>query len=203
MTRTLPPPCRLLPGGYRFLVRVGDYFARVELFVCLIRKETTMSEITNISIVNANVPPHGEPTSPDDTVRLVIALNKSLEFGKALNAASHLAAGITNLIGQEGRDRLKFLDFRGASDGMHLSISARSFIVLRANSNELRKLRTQADEGRFLCTDFIATMTGGTYKEQLERTAATAADQIEYCGVALFGLRADLDPLTRKLSLWR
>jgi hypothetical protein len=142
-------------------------------------------------------------SQPDDTARLVIAINKVLDPGRALNVACHLVAGITNLVGEDGQNRLKFLEFRDADGGLHQSISARSFIVLRATQGELRKLRLQAREANVPYVDFTQTMTGGTYIDQLERTSRTSDEELEYFGVALFGLKADTEGFTRRLSLWR
>jgi len=51
--------------------------------------------------------------------------------------------------------------------------------------------------------DFLESMTGDTYKEQLEKTAALSyADLNFYCIVA-FGEKAKLDPITKRQSLWR
>jgi hypothetical protein len=156
--------------------------------------------------MNQNVTVTPTPQTPvmaDETVRLVIAVNKSLEPGRALNTACHLAAGITNLIDVIGRDQLKFLEFRDANGGLHPSISARSFIVLRASQGELRRLRDQFRAAQIPYVDFTSTMTGGTYVEQLAKTAETPGEQVEYFGIAAFGPRASLDPFTKKLSLWR
>jgi len=138
-----------------------------------------------------------------ENMRLVIAVNKRLESGVAMNAVFHLGAGLVNLIGDGGRETLKFLDFEDGDGQIHRSISARSFIVLRASSSEIRKLREQAQESGVTFADFLATMTGDTYREQLDRTRQTAGDALEYYGIALYGDKETLAPLTRKLSLWR
>ena len=46
-------------------------------------------------------------------------------------------------------------------------------------------------------------MTGGTYTEQLERTRTTAAADLEYYGVMVFGEAEELNPITKKYSLYR
>lgn len=138
-----------------------------------------------------------------ENVRLAIVVNKRLDTGVAMNAAFHLGAGIANLVGDEGREQLKFLNFQDKEGGSHPSISARSFIVLRAKSGEIRKLRRQAREAGITFCDFVDTMTGDTYHEQLEKTLQATEDDLEFFGIALFGEKEALAPLTGKLSLWR
>ena len=48
---------------------------------------------------------------------------------------------------------------------IHKSISELSLIVLRGKNGEIKKLRNEFIENDILFTDFIETMTGGTYKE--------------------------------------
>lgn len=138
-----------------------------------------------------------------EKVRLTVVVNKRLEPGVAMNAVFHLGAGIANLVGEEGRQQLKFLDFRDNEGEIHPSISARSFIVLRAKSGEIRKLRRQAREVGILFCDFVDTMTGDTYHEQLEKTCQTKEEDLEFFGIALFGEKEVLAPLTGNFSLWR
>jgi hypothetical protein len=137
------------------------------------------------------------------TSRVVILLNKNLQTGVALNAAAHLGMAIANLVGEEGRAKLKFLDFVDAEKGVHPSISARSLIVLRGTSSEIRKLRQEALRAGLRTADFTNTMTGQTYREQLERTATTSEATLEYFGVALFGSAETISPLTKRHSLWK
>ena len=52
-------------------------------------------------------------------------------------------------------------------------------------------------------TDFIETMTGDTYKEQLEKTLQVSEDELKYFCVAAFGKKEDLDLITKRFSLWK
>ena len=127
---------------------------------------------------------------------------KTLAPGVALNAIAHLGMAIANVIGEKGRDELRFLDFVDADGKAHRSISGRSLIVLRGKSSEIRKLRQQAQEAGIITVDFTSSMTGGTYEDQLKRTAAARGDDLEYFGVALFGTSDKISPLTKRHSLW-
>lgn len=144
--------------------------------------------------------------SQQPTHKLITAINKNVEPGVALNAAAHMALGLSARIMQEFpamADDLMFLNFRDRDGEDHAFISGLSLIVLRATVNELRKLRQGLQLTGVPFVDFTATMTGDTYVEQLARTAQTPTAALDYFGVCAFGLRDQIDPLTRKLSLWR
>jgi hypothetical protein len=142
-------------------------------------------------------------SSVHSSYKFVIALNKVLEPGVALNAAAHMSLGLCARATPEQRENMHFLTFVDANENEHPSISALSLIVLRGTNGEVRKLVQAAKEQGILYVDFLETMTGGTYKEQLERTRNASADMVTYYGVALFGPKEVIDPLTKKLSLWK
>lgn len=133
--------------------------------------------------------------------KFVIALNKNLETGVALNAASHMALGLVGLASEADKKLMNFVDYVDGSDLVHPSISGSPAIILRGTQAEIMKLVEAAREQKLLYTDFIETMTGGTYLEQLERTKKTK-DSVYY-GVAIFGKRESIDPLTKRLSLYK
>lgn len=138
-----------------------------------------------------------------NTHKFVIALNKNLEAGVVLNAAAHIALGLVNSVSDEQRSLMKFIDFTDANNGVHPSISALSLIIMRGTNGELRKLRDAAHAAGLHSVDFLETMTGDTYVEQLEKTKQTTADNLVYYGVGMFGKIEDINPLTKKLSLWK
>lgn len=135
--------------------------------------------------------------------KVVALINKTLPAGQALNAIAHLGLGLCAMVGAEGREILQFLDFVDNDGGNHRSISARSLVVLQGSSGHIRTLRRNALDVGLPCVDFTATMTGGDYQSQLERTSATAEKELEYFGVMTLGKAEVLTPLTRKYSLWR
>jgi hypothetical protein len=135
--------------------------------------------------------------------RIVIVLNDKFDVGQLLNAAAHLALGFGASAGQDTRAALLLQDYKDGSGVSHANISALSIVVLKTNGNQLRVLKARATEAGVSTFDFLETMTGGTYREQLERTSSCAAGDLEYLGILLFGSRDELDPLTRKFSLFR
>jgi hypothetical protein len=138
-----------------------------------------------------------------NTHKFVITLNKTLETGVALNAAAHIALGLVNSATQEQRAAMKFIDFTDASNMVHPSISALSLIIMRATNGELHKLRDAAHAAGLHTVDFLETMTGDTYIEQLEKTKSKPTENLIYYGVGIFGAIEDINPLTKKLSLWK
>ncbi len=60
-----------------------------------------------------------------------------------------------------------------------------------------------AAEAGVLHMDFTESMTRDTYVEQLERTRATSEADLQYWGLALFGPKTVIDPITKRFSLWR
>ena len=135
--------------------------------------------------------------------KFVVVLNKKCEVGKVLNAASHMCLGLMNQVGQQEKEQMQFQDFVDKDGVHHSNISALSLIVLKARNGEIRKLHEQARQQGILHVDFIETMTGGGYVEQLERTKQTATADATYFGIAMFGRIEQISQLTKKLSLWQ
>lgn len=137
------------------------------------------------------------------THKFAVILNKKLDTGVALNAASHLMAALANKAVASQRELMQFVDYFDA-DGSQHPVSALSLIVLRAdNSNKIRTACQAAKEAGLLCVDFIESMTGGTAAEQQERTASLSENDLNYYGVAMFGEVEILRDITSKFSLWR
>ena len=136
-----------------------------------------------------------------DAYKFVVIVNKKIESGKALNAVAHACLGLVNSASEEEKKKMSFIDYQG-KDTNHKSISALSLIVLRGSNGEIKKARNKFIEQNVHFTDFTITMTGDTYKEQLEKTKATNDENMEYFCVAAFGEKELLNPITKKLSLW-
>ncbi len=138
-----------------------------------------------------------------NTHKFVAIVNKHLESGVALNALAHATAGLVASASNELREQMSFIDFQDKDGNVHSNISALSLIVLRGTSNEIRKARNRYIEDNIHFVDFLETMTGDTYKEQLEKTLNTAYEDLNFYGIIAFGEKQALDPITKRLSLWR
>jgi hypothetical protein len=136
------------------------------------------------------------------TDKFVAVLNKKIPVSRLMNALGHMAAGLG--AGYAQPEELRINDYIDADGGTHPHISDNPFIILRAdNSNQIRALRNAAREANIQFSDFIDTMTEGTYAEQQERTTQTREADLEYYGIVLFGEINKLNMLTKKFSLWR
>lgn len=132
--------------------------------------------------------------------KLVAVLNEKIEPGVIMNALAHMCIGFGASIGVES---LRLSDYRDRDGGQHPNISEMPFMILRANSNKIRQLRDAALAAGIQSVDFVHTMTGGTYQEQLEKTAQTSGEELTYYGIVLFGPWEQVSELTRKFSLWK
>ena len=135
--------------------------------------------------------------------KFVALVNKNLEPGVALNALGHAALGMGATLAVSHVAEMQLLDFRDRDGQSHPSISALSLIVLRGTSGNIRALRKEANARSLPYVDFTTTMTCGNYTEQLERTAQTPEEDLEYSVIILFGESDVLASLTKKYSLYR
>ena len=140
---------------------------------------------------------------PDEnSFRFIAILNKKIETGVLLNALGHMTAGLTGKIGKP--EEMYFLEYKDKDGGSHPGISHFPFIVLSAdNSNQIRTARNEAVKRGIPFTDFTSTMTVGTSQQQLEATANTSENELEYYGIVLFAQTLVLREFTSKFSLFK
>lgn len=142
-------------------------------------------------------------TTVDETKRrFVLVVNeKESNPGKLMNALGHAMAG---LVGNAARDTdFCFVDYEDGDGNTHPAISHYPVIVLKAkNSNQIKKVRDEAQEKGIAFTDFLRTMAIGKTQDQLDATKNASGDDIEYLGLALFGDTDALREITKKLSLY-
>ena len=135
--------------------------------------------------------------------KFAVILNKKLDSGVVLNAAAHMVAALMAKATDTERANMKFLDYEDADGQLHF-VSGLSLIVLRAdNANKIRTARQRAKDGDILHVDFVESMTGDTYAEQMERTRSLVEAELNYYGLCLFGIGERIDPITSRFSLWR
>ncbi len=139
---------------------------------------------------------------PDETTyRFVAVLNKKAELGRLFNALGHMTAGF---VAKYSESDYAFIEYVDASGTSHPSISHFPFIVLKAgNSNQIRTLRNELIAQGLPYNDFTSTMTIGTSQEQVDATAATSEDELEYLGIVTFADTDTIKALTKKFQLFR
>ncbi|MBI2652461.1 DUF2000 domain-containing protein [Candidatus Woesearchaeota archaeon] len=133
--------------------------------------------------------------------KLVAVVNEKIEIGKAMNALAHMTLGLGANI--ENKDELRFTNYKDKDGGNHDKISEMPFMILKANSNQIRTLRKAALANNMNFVDFNNTMTEGTYEDQIKRANETKEELLEYYGIILFGDWELVSDLTRKFSLWK
>ena len=134
--------------------------------------------------------------------KFVAVLNKKISVGKLMNALAHMSAGLS--ASYPNISEMRFDTHIDKNDGRHSSISDHGFIILSAdNSNQIRTFRKNLMDSGVHFVDFTDTMTVGTFEEQKERTKNTLEENLEYYGVCAFGAKSDIDPLTKRFSLWK
>jgi hypothetical protein len=137
------------------------------------------------------------------THKFVVILNKKIEPGVAINAAAHMVACLIAQANESERQKMMFIDYTDADNNKHPA-SGLSLIVLKAdNSNKIRAARELAKSKNILSVDFLQSMTGDTYIEQLNRTSEIKEVDLEYYGLCLFGNKAEVDTITHKFSMWK
>ncbi len=139
----------------------------------------------------------------NDKYKFVAVINEKIETGKALNAIAHMGLGLVNIADEETKEKMSFIDFPDKDDEAHKSISGLSLIVLKGRNGEIKKVRNQFKEENIMFVDFIETMTGNTFAEQLVKTKELGQEEHNYFGILAFGEIDKINPITKKLSLWR
>lgn len=139
----------------------------------------------------------------NDKYKFVAIVNEKIEMGKALNAIAHMGLGLVNIADEETKEKMSFVDFPDKDEELHKSISGLSLIVLGGKNNEIKKARRQFKEEGILFVDFIETMTGDTYAEQLVKTKEINTEEHNYFGLLAFGEIEKINPITKRLSLYK
>lgn len=158
---------------------------------------------TQMSPAAAAASPAGDHARVDETKRrfIIIVNEKETDPGKLMNAAGHAMAG---LVGYAARDQdFCFVNYTDGDGALHAGISHYPVIALKAkNSNQIKKVREDAQAKGIAFTDFLRTMSIGKTQEQLDATKNAKGDEVEYLGLALFGDTDALREITKKLSLY-
>ncbi|WP_133128853.1 DUF2000 domain-containing protein [Legionella nagasakiensis] len=132
--------------------------------------------------------------------KLVAIINKDIEIGTAMNAIAHMTIGLG---AQLNAEILRLNDYQDKNGNIYPNISQMPFIILKGKSGEIRKALHNAKELNIKHGIFTNTMTGGTYREQLETTFVTPEEQLIYYGAVLFGEWNLISQITKKFSLYK
>ena len=132
--------------------------------------------------------------------KLVAVMNKSLDSGIVMNALAHISLGLGASLGVSQAELVNYT----SQDGVKLNnISKMPYIILRATGGKIKTLYEKATADGIQCIVFTETMTGGTWEEQIEKTASCPFEQLVFYGIALIGPQDIVTELTKKFSLWK
>nr|WP_062341246.1 DUF2000 domain-containing protein [Herbidospora sakaeratensis] len=130
--------------------------------------------------------------------KLVMVLRDDLPTGLAVNAAAVLALSLgdelAGWLGADGKD---------ADGNLHPGLNTHPVPILTASGGELRELNDAApDDVRVVGFTEVARRAR-EYGEYLRTLAETPAAEIDYVGLVVFGPKAPVSKLTRRLALMR
>ena len=132
--------------------------------------------------------------------KFVVVLNKRHEASELLSALGHVAVGLGGSMPSDADPSLvTYVDADGTE---YPNISDWPFIVLRGKGGQMAMFRDRLGELGLPAVAYLHTMRTGGSKAQQERTRQTAAEDIEVLAVATFGPRDQIDPLTKRFSVW-
>lgn len=133
--------------------------------------------------------------------KFVAIVNRKHALPTLMNALAHAAFGISGTDHSVGR----LLDYKNDAMGFCSRIDECPFIILEArHSNHLRALVvTIADHPEIACNVFTTTMIGCSANEQIMSTRSASAEELDFVVVVLYGLRAHVEPLTKRFSLYQ
>jgi hypothetical protein len=141
------------------------------------------------------------PPSQDFGRKIAIVLSKAVEPWMSLNAAAHIAAYLGNKMTDPFDTGALFTTRDGVG---HPRNSQFPIVILSAPKELMPKLADKARGSGLLYLGFIREMIESSDDEAIARTLAQKANSdVEYLGVGVFGPIADVNAVTKGLSLWK
>jgi len=138
------------------------------------------------------------------THKFVIVLNEKSPVGKLLSATGQLAMSLHSEATQEQRENMGFIPFLNPLGDNLITVSMCSFVVLKGTSNQLLTLYSTARGQAVLSAIFTSTMSfNGIEEDLILKTANTPLMETEPYGVGLYGPVNELNPLTKKFSVFK
>lgn len=136
----------------------------------------------------------------DNDNKIYVIVNKRHELGVIANAACHLTAGLTN----KNEDDLIFHNYQAKGNLLSATICHYPIVVLQSkNSNQLLNVLLQCNDLKIPFNYFTTTMIRGSSDEQLKATNDTELQNMDFIGIAVFGRKEKLTPITKKFSVFK
>jgi len=133
--------------------------------------------------------------------RISIVINRELPSWQILNTVAHISA----YFGHKLDSRFGTGEYLESKDGVHLPRNSQfPFIALSASLNELfafaKKVRGETDiQSMFFTREMIETTNDHDLANAISQKNV---DEIELCGVGIFGENKRVKALTRDFKLW-
>lgn len=134
--------------------------------------------------------------------KFVIVLNKRQELPRLLSAIGHVAIGVAGGDHHSPSD-LSLVTYMDADGQQYPSISDWSVVVLRGGSGQMKNLKSSLEAEGLPCVVYLDTMLTGGSEAQQAKTKETKGEDVEILALATFGEISQLDPLTKKFSVWQ
>jgi hypothetical protein len=206
----MPPAC-----GFGFSERVFWYLegvtAREGVVFPQLRRgvdEVTKAIYPDVKLsqsankVRPNTVVQGQELPAEGDYQLAVILNKNVEVGRALNAASHAVSGFVGTLSDPSQ--LHYLEYRDKTGEYDSIISHHPTIVLQAkDSQELLKAYRKAIAENLPVNTFIETMTLGPSLEEMDIVKDKSIEDLEFWGVVLFGSTEDVRKVTKDFQLYQ
>ncbi len=128
-------------------------------------------------------------------------VNRKHPLPVILNALAHAAFGMSGNGTHVGR----LLDYPNHAIGFLAKVDESPFIILEAkNNSQLQTLVSAAmDSANLAYNVFTTSMIGRSADAQVAATQEAAGEQLDFVVVVLFGPREDVEPLTKRFSLFK
>ena len=137
----------------------------------------------------------------DFSKKIAIVARQDIAIWQVMNAVAHISAYMGNKM-QESFDTGEYFITKDGKN--HPRNSQYAIIVLDGTAEDLQNLMQEVRKTNLLFHGFIREMIETTDDEEITTILSKKADnEIEYLGVGMFGIKEEVDALTKKFSLWK
>ncbi len=144
---------------------------------------------------------HTFPMNQDFSKRMAIVVDHDLPSWQVLNTVGHIAAFLGNKM-PDAFDTGEYFVSRDNID--HPRNSQYPIIIFSAKASELKKLIKPVRDSGLLYIGFVPEMIEMNDDGELAKAIQNKLDEeVEYCGIGIFGENERVKALVKKFSLWK
>ena len=136
----------------------------------------------------------------DFNKKFVVIIDKDMPAWQVMNTSGHIAAYLGNKLTDHFDTGKYFL----TKDGANLPRNSQYPIVtLAATKEQLKAMAEKVESSGLLHIFYVPEMMETTDDKKLEQTlAGKNKKDMVYSGIGIFGLKSDVDQMTKDLVLW-